>query len=195
MGEYKIILGSLSVVISFVGYAIYFRQIFFGKIKPHVFSWFIWSILTGIVFVAQVVEGGGPGTWVTGVGSLICFTVFIAALFKGERKFVKLDWIFLISALLSLLLWWITKQPVLSVILITISDAFGTLLTIHKSYHKPFEESVTLFTFNSIKATVSLFALESYVLATWLYPAYLVLGNGLIVLMLLVRRRYLSNMI
>lgn len=191
-GEYKIILGSLSVLIAFVGYIIYFKQIFLGKIKPHAFSWFIWGLLTGIMFVAQITEGGGSGAWVTGVTAFACFVIFAISLLKGEREFVKLDWLFLVSALLSLFLWWITKQPVLSVILITITDAFGASLTLRKGYYKPFEESATLFALNSIKVVVALFALESYALATWLYPTYLVIGNGLIVLMLLIRRRQIG---
>lgn len=43
MIEFKILLGYLSVLIAFVSYIIYFRQISAGKIKPHAFSWFIWG--------------------------------------------------------------------------------------------------------------------------------------------------------
>ncbi|MBS3070323.1 hypothetical protein J4220_02340, partial [Candidatus Micrarchaeota archaeon] len=56
-------------------------------------------------------------------------------------------------------------------------------------YRKPFEENATAFALNSLKFIVGLAALETYALATWLYPASLVLTNGAFALMLLLRRR------
>ena len=60
------ILGIIAVAIGFVGFAIYFRSIFKHNIKPHLFSWLIWGLSGGIVFVAQFLEGAGPGAWAMG---------------------------------------------------------------------------------------------------------------------------------
>ncbi len=189
MLDYKTILGVLAVAIGFVGYFIYFKQIFSGKIKPHAFAWFVWGLLTAIVFAAQMIKGAGPGAWNTAAASLACFTVAGLAFFKGYRDFVKSDWILSGSALVAMFLWWLTSDPLLSVILVTLADAFGSIMIVRKSYHKPSQESVTLFTLNSVKAVIALFALNSYVLTTWLYPAYLILGNGMIALVVWWRRR------
>ncbi len=194
MIEYKTILGSLSILIALIGYSIYFKQIFSGKVKPHAFSWFIWGLITGIVFAVQLTRNGGAGAWVTGLTALACFTIFVLALKKGTRDFLIFDWISLASALFAILLWWFTKEPILSIIIITIADAIGALPTIRKSFHKPHEESIPLFALNSIKFFVALFALEAFTLTTYLYPLSLVLTNGLIVLVILIRGRQLKGL-
>lgn len=194
MIEYKFILGYLAILVAFVSYVVYFKQIFSGKTKPHAFSWFVWSLTTGIVFIAQIVKHGGAGAWVTGFTALACLAIFASALFKGNRKFVKLDWIFLGSALLSLLLWWLTKEPMLSVILLTLTDMLASLSTLRKSYYKPHEESATFFSFSSLKFLIAIFALESFTLTVWLYPTSLIITNALIVLVLLIRRQQLKDL-
>ncbi len=193
LSDYKIMLGALSIVLGAVGYSFYFKKIFEGKIKPHAFSWFVWGLLTVTVFAAQVVKGAGPGAWNMALAPIVCFTISGLAFFKGNRTFVKSDWILFVAALVAIFLWWFTSEPLFSVMLVTLADGFGTAMIIRKSYHKPNEESVFLFTLNSIKAAISLFAIRSYVLTTWLYPAYLVLGNGLIALVVWWRRRRIKG--
>ncbi|MDP3741573.1 MAG: hypothetical protein Q8R08_04610 [bacterium] len=193
MIEYKTALGYLSVLIALISYVFYFRGIFIGKVKPHAFSWFLWSLTTTTVFFAQVVKGGGPGAWVTGFTAFACLIIFFLALSKGSREFRKWDWVFLLSAFLSLLLWWFTRDPTLSVILITITDALASGPTILKGYYKPFEEGVSLFALAFLKFILALFALENYTLATWLYPASLVLTNGVITLVILTRRKFYTT--
>ena len=187
--DYKLVLGGLAVVIGLYGYLSYFRGIFSGKTKPHAFSWLVWAVLTGIVFVAQVVKGGGAGSWITGITSLFCFAIFVLALFKGRRDFPRFDWLCLIGAGVSLLLWWLTHDPTATIILIILTDAIAFAPTYRKGYYKPYEETVTQYVMASLKSAFSLFALQSYSLATWLFPLYLVVANGLFVVLLSVRRR------
>ncbi|MBI2091913.1 MAG: hypothetical protein HYY43_03490 [Deltaproteobacteria bacterium] len=193
MIEYKIFLGCLSTFIAVAGYIVYFRQIFSGKVKPHAFSWFTWGLIVSIAFAAQFTEQGGAGAWVTGFTALACFATFVLALIKGNRSFSKLDWSFLTVALLAILLWWLTKNPTLSVILIALADAAGGILpTIRKSYYRPNEEGAALFALSAVKWVPALFALESFSLATWLYPASLIFTNTLVVLVILARRQQLK---
>jgi hypothetical protein len=192
MNDYKVIYGYFAVIIGIVSYVIYFRQIFLNKVKPHAFTWFIWGLIEGVVFAAQTAKHGGPGTWVTGLTSLACFAICFLGLVKGERKFVKLDWLFFAAAMVAIFLWWLTKNPTASVILLTLADAGGSFLTIRKSYYKPEEEGATVFALSTLKWIPALFALDSYSLTTWLYPASLILTNSSIVIMTLLRRRNLK---
>ena len=189
MIENKEMLGYAATFIGIIGYVPYFTNIFANKTKPHAFSWFVWSLLTGVAFAAQFTENAGPGSWVTGLTAVACFTIFLLALVKGERRFPLFDWIALTVALFSIVLWWLTKNPMISIILITFIDAVGFLPTFRKGFHKPFEETATTFALSAAKFVPALFALETYTIATWLYPASLVLMNGLFVAILLIRRQ------
>ena len=186
---YKIFLGSLATTIAFVAYIPYFVNIFRGKTKPHAFSWLVWGIISGIGFLAQLTEGGGSGSWVTGFGALVSCVIFSLALLWGDRHFSRFDWMSLLGAGIAIFLWWLTGEPLLSLILVIIIDALGFLPTFRKGFYKPYEETATTWGLNSLKFMVALPALESFTLTTWLYPVYLVLANGTFVTMLWVRRK------
>ncbi len=189
--DYKIVLGIIATVIAFIGYIPYFKNIFKGKTKPHAFSWLIWGAMTAIGFAAQISGNAGPGAWVTGFTSVVTFSIFVLALFKGEKNIVLTDWLSLGGAGLSLLLWYITSGPLFSVILIVIIDAFGFFPTFRKAFHKPFEETAITFFLSGLKFVFAVFALENYSIITWLYPLYLIVANWSFVAMLIIRRKTL----
>ena len=187
--EYKIILGIVAVAVGLISYAVYFRSIFYGRTKPHMFSWLVWGLLEGTAFFAQLSSGGGSGAWVTGATAALCFVVFAAALKKGEKQITRLDWYSLLGAFLGLALWGVTSNPLIAVIIVSATDFLGFVPTFRKSYHKPHEEAAMLYFLSIVKLVFALFALESFNPTTAIYPATLVLTNAAFVAVLLVRRR------
>jgi len=187
----KIILGYLASVIALIAYTLYIRNILINRTKPHAFSWLLWGLLTGIVFIAQTLEGGGAGAWVTGVSSIACFIIGILAFSKDTRGFLLFDWVFLGAALLALSFWFFVKDITTSVIIVTLVDVLGYASTLRKGWHKPGQDMVTSFGLNSIKFIFAVLALQSYSIATWLYPVAMVIMNASVAIMLLLRRRKL----
>jgi hypothetical protein len=192
MAESKTILGGLSVLIGFVAYAVYFKGIFANRIKPHVFSWLIWGVVVTIAFAAQVVKGGGAGTWNTGFTALACFVIAGLAYPRGRKEFSIYDWISLLGAFAALLLWALVKEPTASVIILSVVNLCGTVPTLRKSYEVPDEESASTFTLNGFKFAVAFMALESYSVATWLFPVTVLLSNAAIISVILIRRKQLK---
>lgn len=190
---YKEILGAMATIIGFIGYIPYFRGIFLGSTKPHAFSWFIWGLIMAIVFAVQVVEKGGPGTWNTALSTIACFSIAILALFYGKRAFPFFDWIILVTAMLSLVFWRLMNDPTVSIVIISIVDAVGFVPTFRKGFNLPFEENISTYASFALKFTISIIALDTLTIATWLYPASLVLMNGAFAFLLLARRRQLSS--
>lgn len=188
----KTFLGVLAIAIGVYSYIPYFRDIFAGKTKPHAFSWFVWFLLTAIAFFAQIAGEGGAGAWVTGFTALVSLAVVVAALKVGKRNIVPLDWAFFVGSLLSLVLWAVTKNPVGSVVLITIIDALAFVPTFRKSYHKPHEETSITYALSGIKFAIGLAALNTVSVTTALYPLSLVVTNLLFVVMIEWRRKQLK---
>lgn len=189
MIDYKLALGYLTILLAFISYIPYIRDVLENKTKPHAFSWLIWSVLSAIAFAAQFVKHGGAGAWVTGFTTVACLVIFLLALRKGTRDFPVIDWVCLALAGISLLTWWLMKDPTVSVIIIIITDTLAFIPTFRKSYRNPFEETATLFVIYFFIWILALFALDSYSIATWLYPAYGIVANAALVLMLMWWRR------
>ncbi len=189
----KDFLGVMAVVIGLIGYVPYFRTLFSGKTKPHAFTWLVWGTLTGIAFVGQLVGEGGAGAWVTGFTAAISFAIFVLALVKGKKDFPLADWACLGGCVMALVLWAFTDDPLYAIILITLIDALAFAPTFRKSYTKPHSEPAFTYALSGLKFLVAMFALKEVSLVTALYPASLVLANGLFVVMLLVQRNRLKQ--
>lgn len=86
MYDYHVVLGLVASAIGIISYIPYFKHIYDATTKPHPFSWIAWGLLTGIVFVAQIVKGGGAGAWATGISAVACFAIGVFALERGEKN-------------------------------------------------------------------------------------------------------------
>ena len=193
MQELKIIVGVVAVFLTFVGYIPYFRDTIQGKTTPHVYSWFIWGLVTAIAFALQVSGGAGVGSWVTLTVAIIAFAIFALGMRNGEKNITKIDTIFFIFSLVALFLWLIAKQPVLSVILVSLVDMLGFVPTVRKSWNKPFSETLFTYELSAFRHGLSLLALQQYSIVTWLYPAAWVFANVLFSVMLILRRKKISK--
>jgi len=176
--------GGIAVLLGIIGYAFYARGIIQGKVKPHAFTWFVWGIITSVGFAAQVVGGGGAGAWVTGSTALACFVFALVGLGSSSRIYIaRSDWFFFIGALVTIPVWYVTGDPLWSVVIITIIDPIAFAPTIRKAYHHPETENVWLYVLSGVKFIFGILALASFSWTTALYPASLVLANGVFVAM------------
>lgn len=183
------LLGITAVIIGLWGYFFYVKGILKGGVKPHAFTWFVWGLLTSIAFFAQLAGGGGPGSWVTGATALMSFVFTLVGLGASSRVYIeRSDWIFFIASLAAIPVWYFSGNPLWSVILITIIDAVAFAPTFRKAYSHPDTENVYTFLFSGIKFVFGIAALSTFSITTVLYPASLVLANGLFVLMVLWRQ-------
>lgn len=184
----KQILGIAAVVLTFVSYVPYIRDIIKGKTKPHAFTWLIWSILTLVSFAAQISDNAGPGAYMNLATLFLCGYIFFVAL-KYKSNIVKSDYISFVLALLTIPLWIFSKNPAYSVLLIVMIDIFAFIPTIRKSFINPSTETSETYLLNSFKHVLSLSALSRYTLVTALYSSYLVIVNLLFAIMLIIRRK------
>jgi len=190
--SHKHLIGFCSIVIAFIQYVPYCWLIYKGSIRPHAFSRSIWGLVAGVAFVAQMIEGGGAGSWATGFTCAACFFAMALSFRLGDRNITRGDWIALAFALSAVPLWRITHDPVYSVVLVTLIDGSGYYPAARKAWNKPQQEMAYAFVFGLLKGVAGLLALERYTITTTLYPAFLVFADGLFVLMLLIRRRQVS---
>src|SRR3989338_8644305 len=188
--DYYLIFGLAAVALSFISYIPYIYHLFKNKTKPHIFSWFLWGLLAGIAFLAQINENAGPGSWVVGFTTAVCFFIAVVSYVKWKRYYItKFDWVCFIAAIFGVVLWIITDNALNAVIVVSVVDALAFVPTFRKTFINPNEETAITFVFSAITMALSLAALENFNLTTALYPASLVFTNILFVLMVLARRK------
>lgn len=78
----KEFLGIIATILVFVAYVPYVRDILKGKTKPHVYSWFIWSVLGILVAILQIKEGVGSGAYMTLAAGSVSFSVLLYAVMR-----------------------------------------------------------------------------------------------------------------
>jgi len=184
------LVGLAAVVLTVVAYVPYIGAIRAKAVKPHFFSWLIWSLTTVIVFFAQMAAEGGAGAWSTGMSAAITlYVAWLALVLRSDFSNTTADWGFLIAAMLSLPVWFFTDDPLWSVVILTVVDAFGCGPTLRKAWHKPQEESMQFYLLFGARSLLSVAALESRTLTTVLFPVAMVVACVLVSVLLWWRRR------
>jgi len=187
---YKEFLSVIAIALTFIAFYPYIHSILKGETKPHVFSWVIWGSTTFVVFLAQLADKGGAGAWPIGVSGII--TIYVAVLAymkKSDITISRTDWLFFITAMLSLPLWYLSADPLSAVVLLTTVDLFGFVPTFRKAYAYPFEEKLTFFVLMTARNIISIFALAHHSLTTVLFPASIAFACLVFIVMVRYRRR------
>ena len=190
---YNEILSVFAIALTFAAFAPYIRTIIRGTTKPHVFSWLIWGTTTFLVFLAQLEAKGGVGAWPIGVSGVI--TIFIAFLAYAKRADItvtKVDWLFFISALSSLPLWYLTSDPLWAVAILTMVDVLGFGPTVRKVYNLPHSESLLFFALFAARNLIVIGALETHSVTTVLFPAVIAVACMFLTALATYRRRVIA---
>lgn len=137
--------------------------------------------------------GAGPGSWVTLAVIIVLLIVLLLGLKNGNKNIKKIDIVFLVLALVSIPIWLVVKQPVMSIILLSTIEMIGFLPTIRKSWNDPYSETLSLYTITTFRHGLSIFALAEYNIITWLFPATWVFANAVFSIILIVRRKKLKK--
>ena len=90
---------------------------------------------------------------------------------------------------LAIVPWWLTNDPMLSVVFATFIDVCAFFPTIRKTYNDPSSEILLAWWPNLIRHPIAILALTSYSITTVIYPAVLLLMNIVVVYVIVSRRK------
>src|SRR5690606_38246789 len=101
------------------------------------------------------------GAWPIGVSGVITIRIaFLAYVKRSDIAITRTDWVFFVSALSSLPLWYFTSDPLWAVVVLTIVDVLGFGPTIRKVYRFPHSESLLFFALFAVRNFIVIMALE-----------------------------------
>jgi hypothetical protein len=187
----------ISAILSIAGttflIGLYLRSVFMGGVRPHPFSWIIWGALDAVVATAQWVGGAGVGAWPTAYCSLMCLTVAMLSLKRGEKRITRSDKAMFVGGLAAIPLWFIANDPLAAVLLSSFINTIGYGPTFRKAFSSPREENLFVFSMGTIEPIFMIASIERYSFTTTLFPATILLCNFLLSAMLIVRRKFLER--
>lgn len=161
------------IAVALVRYAQYFHCLINRTARPHVFSWFNWSLIVGIATWAQYEVGGGPSIWILGSVSLFCFIIAVIALFIGEKTITRGDWLTFGMVLLAIPIWQLAKDPLVIFFVLLFIDVCSYYPTWRKMWHDPWGEPVLGFFLSGLRYFFALLAVPEPSFITLLYPFWL----------------------
>ena len=191
----KIILAIIAALLAFVGNISYLKDIFQEKVRPHPYTWFIWSIVSCVTFFGQWDKGAGIGALPTGVAEAFTIVIFLFSLkylFRGGVGRIRaIDTYFLIIALLGLIPWALTKDPTISVVTVVLIDVVAFIPALRKTWLHPETEKPLLYEMNVARHILSLFSLQAYNIATTFHSIAMICTNT--VMTIFIRRKAKSR--
>ena len=114
--------------------------------------------------------------------------------FYVSRTYIRpFDWLCFAGALLGVVSWVVTKEPLTAIVVATITDALAFLPTIRKAYAHPQTETASLYVLGTAKYVLGIMALQTFNVATVLFPASISIINVFFMCMLFIRRRTLKH--
>jgi hypothetical protein len=199
--EWKLFCAYVSTAITLTGYAFYISQMYPppGKtaVRPEPLTWVLFGFLTATGWIIQVAQGADAGSWCLGVTWIACFLIAGWSYFKFEWTFdASHIWVAVAALFLFTLSVLFRANPALataSAVAATLADLVSYKPTFQKAWSRPYEDSITNFTFNSVKCIPALLALSSFTVATTVYLLMLTVVNGGFAIFLALRRAYLDR--
>jgi hypothetical protein len=189
----KATLAIIAALLAIIGNISYFKDTLRGVIKPHPYTWFVWTIVSLIALLGQIEKGAGIGALPALVAELFTIGIFIFSLkylIRREAGHIRrIDTYFLIAALLGLIPWVLTKDPTISVIIVVAIDLIAFVPTLRKAREHPETERPMLYGMNVARHGLTLFSLEAYNIATTLHSIAMICANALMTFFVVRKRK------
>jgi hypothetical membrane protein len=187
---FRTICGIISTVLAIFGIFPYLRSIFQGKTKPHQFSWLVFCIMNGLVFITQFLEGGRQSVLISLVFFVTTSIVFVLSLSRGSRNTSKFDKLLFAAALFTVVLWLLTKNNVLAIWLTVVIDICATAMTMLKVQVEPHSEDPTPWLVSTVAFIFTCLTLAGKPLSVlYVRPIYGLFSVGIVAWFILYHRK------
>ncbi len=188
----KIIIAIIAAVLAIIGNIPYLYQVIKGKVRPHPYTWLVWTTVSCIVFFGQIAKGAGVGAIPTAAAEIFTVIIFLISLKYGFRDINRTDTILLLLALVGIIPWIFTNDPTLSVVIAVSIDFIGFIPTLRKTWQYPQTEVPILYAMNVLRHILMLLSLQAYNIATMLHSVVMI-GTNILMTLFIVRKKSIKS--
>ncbi len=156
----------------------YVRDILKGTTRPNIVSYILWTLLQLIAIFAQFSAGASwsiiiliATTFNTSLIVILCLMGY------GYKKYGLTDKICFVFAIVAIVFWQLTKQPLLALVLTILADLIAAIPTIVKTYREPHSELVVSWFMIMISSSLAGISTVKIDIANLIYPVYAFITN------------------
>ncbi len=186
------LLGVTAIILQIVGFFPYIRDILRGKTKPERASFWIFSLLIGVTLVAQLSD---KVTWAAALVATSLLSVLAIAILSiryGYGTFHKRDTVSILLAVVGVIVWQLTSEPLIAVIMVIFVDFAGFWLTLVKTWKAPETETLFAWAAGALAATFAIIATQNFAAVQISYLLYSAIANWFISVLIIYRRKVLA---
>ena len=136
-----LLFGIIAAILGAYSLVPYVSAVLKKKTKPHQLSWLVFTIMNGIVFFSQLFAGANISIIITAIFFAGSAFIYILSLKYGTRESSRWDKTLFAIALVTIVIWYITKSNDLAIWLTLIIDLAATTMIILKLRTQPNSEA------------------------------------------------------
>lgn len=173
----------------------YVRDIFIGKTKPNLVTWFFWALAPLIGTFLQIKAGAGLSVLPVFLAGFFPLLVFIIALVKQNAywKITFFDILCGIFSLIALIFWILTRRTDISIIFAILSDGLAAIPTLVKSWKFPETETSTGYVAGIFNNILGLLVIKNWIFSIYSFNIYFIVIN--VMLVFCIYRKKILNML
>lgn len=174
-----------TLLINGIGTGLYVRGVLSGAVRPNRVTWGILSVAPIVAGCAMLAHGvslaGAFYTFLTGLGPLtICISTFFTR--HPVWRIRRFDIACGVLSLVGLLLWLISGDGLIAIVLAMAADGLAFLPTILKAWQYPETERAQPFILSGCGAVLSLMIVSDWTIISIAFPLYILVVDTLTVL-------------
>lgn len=172
----------VAIAIRLVSGALYVKSVVKGSTRPDPVTWFFWGLTPLIAFAAQISKGFNVDSLMTLTLSLGPLVIFLAAFAKHRRSwiFTRSAAICAIFAMLGIVLWQITDDPILATLFSIFADISASTPTVIKAYKKPNTECAVAYLISMGSMVLTLLTVTDWTFTNYGFTVYIFMINFVI---------------
>jgi hypothetical protein len=178
--QYLVFVGA---AVNLIGAIPYIKDTLKGKTKPNRVTWLMWTISPMIATFAAISNGVTWAVLPVFMAGFLPLLVLISS-FINKDSYWKLeifDYLCGFFSVLALILWAITKDPVIAITFSIISDSSAAMPTIIKAWKHPETETGSIYIISLLCTFTSFFAIKVWNFSSTAFPIYLIIISSIII--------------
>lgn len=182
LDERFVLLGAL---LNLLGSASYVISTIKGKTKPNRVTWFLLALAPLIAFASEIGQQVGLQSIMTFMVGFSPLMVFLASFVnrKSYWRITRLDLVCGTFSVAALVLWRVTGEGNIAIMLSIVADFSAVVPTLIKSFRYPETENHKLSRNAAVSAAITLLTIKDWTLGNYAFPGYIFLVCAILYLL------------